>query len=105
MVRVATAYGEVDGEGARVVGVVGGEDLAAVVDGGRAFGGGRPAGLEVPVEEERVELAGGRGLLDELEEVGGVAVFGGQGKRCVVVRIAYFGAAEPVHVFFQRGGR
>lgn len=54
---------EIDSEGAGEGGGGGGEDLAAVVDGDVVGFYGGVEGLEVAVEEEGVEGAGGGGLL------------------------------------------
>lgn len=94
-------HGKIHGERTGVVGVVGVEDLPAVVDGWRTLGCGGPESLQVPVEEQGVQLARWRGFLDELEKVGGAAVFGVQRERCLVVSEAYFSTTEPVHLRYN----
>jgi len=66
--RIVGPDDEVDGEGAREGGVFGVEDVSFVEDGDVVAADGGPEGLQVAVEEEGVESAGGSGSLGEGEE-------------------------------------
>jgi len=61
---------EVDGEAAVELDPVGLEDAPLVVDGRPVGLGRRPHGLQVPVEEQRVEIARRHSVPAYLEEIG-----------------------------------
>lgn len=63
-------HNEVDGKGADEGLVVGLEDLALVVNLWAHGFGGRPEGLHVPIEQQRVQDAWRCGLFDDLEKIG-----------------------------------
>lgn len=89
--------GEVDGKGARVSPVVGVEYLPAVVYGRAVLLDGSPHGLEMAVEQQRVELAWRNARFADLHQVGGRSVLPRQGQRQGRVSESDLGTAEPVH--------
>ena len=73
------------------------EHLALVVDGRAVLLYGGPHGLHVAVEEQRVQVAGGRRLPGHGGEVGFRSILALEGEGGGGVREGDVGAAEPVH--------
>jgi hypothetical protein len=89
--------GKVDGEAALVDAVVRLEQLAAVVDLGAIWLGGRPEGLQVAVEEQGVQVARRHGLFAHFEQIRLLAIFALKRARRRGVGEVEGCTSEPLH--------